>query len=199
MENNFDPARTMSFLMPAFYVLMLAAGYAIAKFVTRGRLEKMRAIAPLLGARAVDGFMGPRLEGLHEGRGFTVQIVTGGKGAPPVLKLGIQTFLGISFTAYRFSVLAGLLDGFFNRVMSGDRAFDLEFIFSGRDETALSAFLSDARRREGARNLFLAGYSKITLKNGKAEALKSIGRPEDELEAGRLKSALGDLARLTAA
>lgn len=189
-------------VMRYFWVLSYAAvigiAYLVGKLAMRKRLDKLKGVAPYLGAQAVSGFLGPRLEGVKGGRKFTVAVVSGGKNAPPVIRLTIDSFLPVSFSVQRPDIMTGLMGVFVKQAPTGDQAFDETFFSSSPDPASFAAFFADTRRRAAARRLLERGCARIESKKGKASAIMPAEDLDAELEPGKLGASLDDLASLSA-
>jgi hypothetical protein len=188
--------------MKYFWVLAYAAvigiGYLIGKLAMRKRLNKLREIAPYLGAQPVSGFLGPRLEGVKGGREFSVAVVSGGKNAPPVIRLAIDSFLPVAFSLQKPDPMAGFRNFFLKPVPTGDGDFDDKFLSYSPSPDSFTAFFADPRRRDSARRLLERGYIVIESKKGRVSANMPATDLEAELEPGRIGGALDDLAALSA-
>lgn len=198
MDIGFDPLELMKYFWVLAYAAVIGVAYLIGKLTMRKRLNKLREIAASLGAQAVSGFMGPRLEGMKGGRSFTVAVVSGGKNAPPVIRLTIDSFLPVSFEIQRPGPLAGLLSSFIKKAETGDRTFDEEFLSTSPEAVIFASFFADTRRRAAARRLLERGYGIIESKKGRTSANMPANDLEAELEPGKLNAALDDLAELSA-
>ncbi|MDQ7772436.1 MAG: hypothetical protein RDU13_02810 [Elusimicrobiales bacterium] len=198
MPDGFDPFELMKYFWVLAYGAIIAVAYLIGKLTMRKRLNKLREIAPFLGAQAVSGFMGPRLEGVKGGRKFRVEAVPGGKNSPPVLKLVIDSLLPVSFEIQRPGPLAGLLASFIRKAETGDRSFDEEFLSASPDPVSFAAFFADSRRRDAARRLLERGYERIEAKKGTARAFMPAKDLDSALDAAAISAALDELAGLSA-
>ncbi len=198
MTDGFDPSGLMKYFWVLAYGAIIAIAYLIGKLAMRKRLSKLREIAPFLGAQAVSGFMGPRLEGVKGGRKFRVEVVSGGKNSPPVLKLVIDSLLPVSFEIQRPGPLAGLLAAFIKKAETGDKAFDEEFLSTSPEAVAFASFFSDGRRRAAVRLLLERGYQRIEAKKGEARAFMPANDLDSALDAGAISGALDELAGLSA-
>ncbi|HBE88399.1 MAG TPA: hypothetical protein DDW67_04580 [Elusimicrobia bacterium] len=192
----------LSQLMRYFWVLAYAAvigiAYLVGKLAVRKRLARLREIAPYLGAQAVSGFLGPRLEGVKGGRNFVVAVVPGGKNSPPVIRLTIDSFLPVPFSVQRPDMMTGLMGVFIKQAPTGDQDFDDKFFASSPDPLSFAAFFADSRRRAAARRLLERGYARVESKKGKASANMPAVELEAELEPAKISAALDDLAELSA-
>lgn len=197
MGKDFDPFELMKYFWVLAYAAIIGIAYLIGKLTLRKRMNKLRAVAPYLGARTVTGFLGPRLEGIKGGRKFKVQIVSGGKNAPPVLRLSMETFLPGSFAIYRPDLLTGLMEKFVKRAPTGDRSFDTDFFSTSPDPVSFASFFSDARRLAAARRLLDRGYQRIESKKGMVSANLPSNDMDSELETAKITGALDDLAELS--
>lgn len=198
MPHGFDSFELMKYFWVLAYAAVIAIAYLVGKLAMRKRLGKLREIAPGLGAQAVSGFLGPRLEGVKGGRNFRAEAVAGGKNSPPTIKLTVDSLLPVPFEIQRPGPLAGLFASFIKKAGTGDRSFDEEFLSTSPDPGSFSAFFSDTRRRAAARRLLERGYERIESKKGKARAFMPAKDLDSELEAGKLSAALDDLAELSA-
>jgi hypothetical protein len=188
----------MKYFWVLAYGAIIAAAYLIGKLTMRKRLNKLREIAPYLGAQAVSGFMGPRLEGVKGGRNFTVAAVSGGKNSPPVVRLTIDSLLPVAFSVQRPDLMTGLMGVFVKQAPTGDKEFDDSFFCSSPDPVSFAAFFADTRRRAAARRLLERGYARIESKKGKASAIMPAEDLEAELDPGKISAALDDLSGLSA-
>jgi hypothetical protein len=198
MERGFDPFELMKYFWVLAYGAVIAIAYLVGKLAMRKRLNKLKEVAPYLGAQAVSGFLGPRLEGVKGGRKFIVAVVPGGKNAPPVIRMTIDSFLPVSFSMQRPDMMTGLMGVFVKQAPTGDKDFDDSFFSSSPDPASFAAFFADTRRRAAARRLLERGYERIESKKGKASANMQASDLDAELEPGKIGAALDDLAGLSA-
>ncbi|HNT97363.1 MAG TPA: hypothetical protein PKK31_03740 [Elusimicrobiales bacterium] len=194
---NMDLAALMRYFWVLAYAAVIGIAYLLGKVAMRKRLNRLREIAPFLGGQAVSGFLGPRVEGVKGGRKFNVAVVSGGRNAPPVIRLSMESLLPVDFSIQRPDTLAGVRNLFLEPVPTGDAGFDEKFSSYSPEPGPFAAFFSDHRRRDSARRLLERGYMSIVSKKGRASADMPAPDLEAELEPGRIGGALDDLASLS--